>query len=75
MLIQLDTLKPKLADRRLHGVLGQVDEELGEAALGSGVVAENSGEGLVPQGLREALSEGLAGAGIVAEPANTKVIR
>ncbi len=61
------SLEPELADAGLEGVLRQVDEQLGEAALGGGVVAQDGREGLVAEGLGKALSEGFAGAGVVAK--------
>jgi hypothetical protein len=51
----------------VHDVIGEIDEQLCKAALRGGVVAEDRGEGRVAEGLREALAEGFAGAGVVAE--------
>jgi hypothetical protein len=49
--------------------VGEINEKLGKAALGRGVVAENGGECRVAKGLGETLSESLAGARIVAQTA------
>lgn len=58
----------------LHGrrgsvrdVVGQVDEELCKAALGSCVVAEDGGEGGVPKGLGQTLSQSLPGPAVVTQ--------
>lgn len=61
------SLQPELADAGLEGVLRQIDEQLGEAALGGGVVAEDGREGLVAEGLGETLSERFASARVIAE--------
>ena len=53
---------------RVEHIVGQVDEQLGQASFGCGVVAEDGGEGCVAEGLGEALAKGFARAGIVAEP-------
>lgn len=47
-------------------VLGQVDQELGEAALSSGVVSQNRREGVVSERLGEALAQCFAGPRIIA---------
>lgn len=52
-----------------HGVVRQVDEELGEASLGRGIVPENSREGCIAQGLGKALAERFPCSGIVTEAA------
>lgn len=53
---------------RLHDVVREVDQQLGEAALSCRVVAQNGGEGGVAEGFGEALAEGFAGAGVVTQP-------
>lgn len=53
--------------------VGQVDEQLGEAALGGGVVAQHRREGVVAQRLGQALPEGFAGAGVIAQSILTGV--
>lgn len=53
----------------LDDVVGEVDEELGEAPLGRGIVAQDRGEGGVAEWVREALAQSLAGASIVTESA------
>lgn len=49
----------------VDNAVGEVDQELGEAALRSGIVAEDRGESGITKRLWEALAEGLAGASIV----------
>lgn len=62
------------AFRILHGrrgslgdIVRQVDQELGQAALCGGVVAEDRGECSVSKWLGQALSECLAGSAVVAQ--------
>ena len=50
-------------------VVAEVDEELSQAALGGCVVAEDSLEGGVTEGLGETLAERFSGAIVVAESA------
>jgi hypothetical protein len=52
---------------RLDDVVGEVDEELGQAALSCGVVAQNRGEGGITERLRKALAKSLASTSIVAQ--------
>jgi hypothetical protein len=54
---------------RVRRSLGQVDEQLDEAALGRGVVTQHVGEGCVAERLGETLAQGLASAGVVAQAA------
>jgi len=62
-------LKPSNARRvRVDHVVRQVDEQLGEAPLGRGVVAEHRREGGIPERFWQALSEGLSGSGVIAQP-------
>ncbi len=61
-----------VSDIRVSGpgvddVVRQVDEKLGEAALGGSVVTEHRREGRVAEGFGETLPEGLAGAGVITE--------
>lgn len=51
----------------VDNAVGEVDQQLGEAALRGRIVAENRGEGGIAKRLGEALPEGLAGASIVTE--------
>ncbi len=53
----------------LDYIIGEVDEKLGQAALGGGIVSEDRREGRIAEGFGKALSEGLASTGVVAEPA------
>lgn len=53
--------------RSLANAVGEVDEELCEAAFCGGVVAENGGEGGVAERLGETLSEGFASTGVIAQ--------
>lgn len=46
----------------------KIDQQLSQAALSCGVVAEHGGEGGVSEWFGEALAEGLAGAVVVTEP-------
>jgi hypothetical protein len=55
--------------------LGQVDEQLDEAALSRGVVAEHVGKGGVTEWLREALAQSLAGASVVAQSVRSELAR
>ena len=48
-------------------IIREVYQELGEAALSCRVVAKHRREGVVSQGLGEALAEGLARTGVIAE--------
>lgn len=55
--------------------LGQVDQQLHEAALGRSIVAQHVGEGGIAERLGEALAQGLASASVVAQTeAISKVI-
>ena len=58
-------LKAWVAAAWFHNVVGQVDEQLGQASLSCGVVTKDRGEGRATQRLREALPKGFAGACIV----------
>lgn len=49
------------------GLVAQGEEELGEAALGCGVVAEHRGEGRITERLGEALAESFTSASVVGE--------
>lgn len=60
-------LKPKLAHAGLDCIFRQVNQQLREATLGSRVVAEDCGEGLVAQRLGEALPEGFTRTRVIAE--------
>ena len=58
----------------LHGrrcsigyIVRQVDQELGQAAFGGCVVAENGREGGIAEGLRQTLSQSLAGPAVVTQ--------
>jgi hypothetical protein len=58
----------------LHGrrgavreVIGEVDEELSEAAFGGGVIAEHGREGGIPKGFGQALPQSLPGSAVVAQ--------
>lgn len=51
----------------LDYVVGEVDEQLGEATLGGSIVAKGCGEGGIAEGLGKALTESLTGTGIVAQ--------
>jgi hypothetical protein len=58
----------------LHGrrgsvrhVVREVDQELGQAALGGCVVSKDGGERGVSKGFGETLSQGLAGSAVVTE--------
>lgn len=51
---------------RLDNVVREIDQELGEAALRSGIVTQDRGEGSIAKGLRKTLAESLTSAGIVA---------
>lgn len=66
------------AFRILHGCRGsvgnvvrEVDQELGQAALGGSVVAEDGGEGSVSKGLRQALPECLPSSTVIAQALNS----
>lgn len=41
-----------LVVRSINNVIGEIDEELGQAALGSGIVAENRRESSISKRLR-----------------------
>jgi hypothetical protein len=56
-----------LAGGRLNDVIGEVDQELSKATLRSGIVAEYGGERGIAEGFREALTEGFAGASVIAK--------
>lgn len=56
-----------LVASRFNDVVREVDEELGEAALGGGVIAQDRGKGCVSERLWKALSKGLAGTGVVTQ--------
>ena len=58
-----------VAGSGLDYIIGEVDEKLSQAALGGGIVSENRRECRIAEGFGEALSESLASAGVVAEPA------
>lgn len=60
-------LNSKTAGAGFDYIIGEVDEELRQATLSGGVVAQNRREGGVAKGLRQALAEGLAGTSIVAK--------
>ena len=51
----------------VNDVVGQVDEQLGEATLGCGIVAQDGAEGGVAEGLGETLAQGLTGAGVITQ--------
>lgn len=60
--------------RMLHGrrgsirhVVREVDQELGQTALGGCVVAEDGGERGISKGLGQTLSKGLAGSAVVTQ--------
>lgn len=56
-------------------VLGQIDQELSEAALGSRVVSQNRRECVVAERLGEALAQCFAGPRIIAQPGLRLVCR
>lgn len=49
------------------GLVGEREQQLGEAALGRGVVAQHGREGRVAEGFRKALAQGFTRAGVVGE--------
>lgn len=51
----------------VDNAVGEVDQELGEAALRGSIVAEDGGESSVTKWLWETLAKGLASASVVAE--------
>lgn len=51
---------------RIHHIVRQIDQKLGKAALGSGIIPKNRTEGSVAKGLRQTLSESFPSTGIVA---------
>lgn len=52
----------------LNHIVGEVDEQLGEAPFSRSVVAEHVRESGISEGLREALAESLTGSSVVAQP-------
>lgn len=48
-------------------VVGEVDQQLGEAALSGRIVAKYRRESGIPKGLRKALTQSLASASIIAQ--------
>ena len=65
-----NSVELKLVLTRLDHVVGQVDEKLGEAALGGSVVAENGRKGCIAERLREALTKSFTGARVVTQTVN-----
>ena len=59
-------MKVQLVASDFGNVVREVDEQLGQAALSCGIVAENGGEGGVAEGLRKTLAKGFAGASVIA---------
>lgn len=51
----------------LDNIITKVDEELGQATLSSSIVSQDRGESGIAEGFGQALSESLAGSGIVAQ--------
>ena len=60
-------MKKLLVASYLRDIIGKVDQELGEAALGCSVIAEDRGERGIAKGLGEALTESFTSAGVVAQ--------
>lgn len=66
---------PSAVDDSLHSdplravgdIIGKVDQELRETALGGRIVPKNRRKGSIPQGFGEALSQGLACAAIITQ--------
>lgn len=59
--------------RGVNDIIGQVDQELSETALGSGIITQNGGEGSITQRLGQALAERLASASVVAQPVQSQM--
>lgn len=53
----------------VYNIIREIDQKLREATLSCRVVAENRGKSPVSEWFGETLAEGLAGAGVVAQPA------
>jgi hypothetical protein len=56
-----------LVVRGINDIVGKVDQELSETALGGGIVAQNGGEGSIAEGFGQALAECLSCAGVVTQ--------
>ena len=56
-----------MAAGRFYNIIGQVDQQLSEAAFRSGIVAEHRGEGGITEWFGEALPKCFAGSGVIAE--------
>lgn len=51
----------------IGNVVGEVDEELGKAAFGGGIVPKHGGESGIPEGLGETLTQSLPGSAVVTQ--------
>ena len=60
-------LNSKLSAGGFDYIIREVYQELGQAALGCGVVAEDGGKGVVTKWLGQALPKSLACSGVVAQ--------
>ena len=60
-------LNSKLSAGGFDYIIREVYQELGQAALSRGIIAQDRREGGVPEGLGEALAECLARSRVVAE--------
>lgn len=61
------SLDSRMAAGRFYNIIGQVDQQLSEAAFRGSIVAKYGGEGGIAERLGEALPEGFAGSGVIAE--------
>ena len=59
-------MKQALVIGGLDNIVREIDEELRQATLGGGIVAQDGGKGRVAQRFRQALAQRFASAGVVA---------
>jgi hypothetical protein len=60
-------MKHLLVASRLDDVIGEINEKLSQAALSSGIIAEDRRERGIAKRLRQALAKSLASASVIAQ--------